>query len=154
MLQEAKRTATSAIRDIPVSSAPPRFRVLVVEDEAVSAVYFEDILSGFGCEVVATADTASRAMAAAEEHRPDLVLTDVRLRQGDGIEAATTIRERLGIPFILATAYSDAHTQQRVAAARPLDFLEKPVGVSAIQRTLEGRSAHPLTTVRSCMHGR
>ena len=141
MSQEAKRTAPSVLRGIPVLSAPPRFRVLVVEDEAVSAVYFEDILSGFGCEVVATADTAPRAVAAAEEHRPDLVLTDVRLREGDGIEAATSIRDRLGIPFILATAYSDAHTRQRIAAARPLDYLEKPVGVSAIQRTLEKAEA-------------
>ena len=69
------------------------------------------------------------------------MLTDVRLREGDGIEPATTIRDRLGIPFILATAYSDAHTRQRIAAARPLDYLEKPVGVSAIQRTLEKAEA-------------
>jgi CheY-like chemotaxis protein len=115
--------------------------VLVVEDEAVSAIYFEDILSGFGCEVVATADTAPRAIAAAEEHRPDLVLTDVRLREGDGIEAATAIRDRLGIPFILATAYSDAHTRERIAAARPLEYLDKPVRLSMIQRTLEKAEA-------------
>ncbi|MDQ3922179.1 MAG: hypothetical protein M3248_07535 [Actinomycetota bacterium] len=64
MPRDAGRTARSATRDIPVSSAPPRFRILVVEDEAISAVYFEDILSGFGCEVVAIADTAPKAMAA------------------------------------------------------------------------------------------
>ncbi len=152
MSRGAGRTATSAIRDIPVPSAPPRFRVLVVEDEAVSAVYFEDLLSGFGCEVVATADTAPRAIAAAEEHRPDLVLSDVRLREGDGIEAATAIRDRLGIPFILATAYSDAHTRERIAAARPLEYLDKPVGLSVIQRTLE--KAEALITHASPTSGR
>ena len=152
MSRGAGRTATSAIRDIPVPSAPPRFRVLVVEDEAVSAVYFEDLLSGFGCEVVVTADTAPRAIAAAEEHRPDLVLSDVRLREGDGIEAATAIRDRLGIPFILATAYSDVHTRERIAAARPLEYLDKPVGLSVIQRTLE--KAEALITHASPTSGR
>ena len=141
MSRKAGRAAAGAAKDIPVSSAPPRFQVLVVEDEAVSAIYFEDILSGFGCEVVATADTAPKAMAAAEEHRPDLVLIDVRLREGDGIEVAMAIRDRLGIPFILATACSDAHTRERIAAARPLEYLDKPVRLSVIQRTLERAEA-------------
>ena len=120
---------------------PPRLRVLVVEDEAVSAMYLDDLLSGLGCEVVATADTAPAAVAAAEAHRPDVVFMDVRLREGDGIEAAAAIRDRFGIPFVLATAYADEETHRRIAAAEPLAYLVKPVALGAIQRILETAEA-------------
>jgi CheY-like chemotaxis protein len=120
---------------------PPRLRVLVVEDEAVSAMYLDDLLSGLGCEVVATADTAATAIAAAEAHRPDVVFMDVRLREGDGIEAAAAIRDRFGIPFVLATAYADEETHRRIAAAEPLAYLVKPVALGAIQRILETAEA-------------
>ena len=134
--------AASASLDLALEDRlPPRLRVLVVEDEAVSAMYLDDLLSGLGCEVVATADTAREAVAAAAAHRPDVVFMDVRLREGNGIEAATAIRDRFGTPFVLATAYADEEMRRRIAEAGPLAYLVKPVALAAIQRILETAEA-------------
>ena len=131
--------------DAGQGSAPqPPFRILVVEDEALSALYLCDVLFGFGHDVVGTADTAPAAVAAAAKHRPDLVLMDINLAGGsDGIEAATEIRNRLGIPSIFVTAYSDQTTRERARTAQPLDYLIKPVGVVAIRQALQ-RAAEKL----------
>src|ERR671932_773775 len=64
-----------------------------------------------------------------------------RLRDGNGIEAATAIRDRFGIPFVLATAYADEEIQRRIAAVDPLASLVKPVALGAIQRILETAEA-------------
>ena len=131
--------------DAGQGSAPqPPFRILVVEDEALSALYLCDVLFGFGHDVVGTADTAPAAVAAAAKHRPDLVLMDIHLAGGsDGIEAATEIRNRLGIPSIFVTAYSDRTTRERARTAQPLDYLVKPIGVAAIGQALR-RAAETL----------
>ena len=121
-------------------AAPRRsLRILIVEDEAISALCFEEAAQGLGHVVVETADTGKRAVAAAEQHRPDLVLMDVRLRDGtDGIEAANAIRERWGIPSIFVTANSDPVTLARTKTARPLiDPLIKPVSPTLIRCALD-----------------
>ena len=55
--------------------------------------------------------SGEEAVKKAGELQPDLVLMDIRLEgEMDGIEAAEEIRERLGIPVIYLTAYSDSST--------------------------------------------
>ncbi len=116
---------------------PAGIRILVVDDEVFTRLYFRDLLSELGHMVVETAESASCAVAAARRHRPDLVLMDVRLPgERDGIDAAAEIRSRLGIPSIFLTAHSDARTRDRAAAARPLDFLVKPFSPDKIAGAL------------------
>ena len=132
--------AEGARADVEPDAAPRKsLRILIVEDEAISALCFEEAAQGLGHEVVETADTGKRAIAAAEQHRPDLVLMDVRLRDGtDGIEAANTIRESWDIPSIFVTANSDPVTIARTKAARPLiDPLIKPVSPTLIRYALD-----------------
>lgn len=106
---------------------PRGLRILVVEDEAVPALDLEIQLQRMGHEVVAVADRASEAIAAAGLHGPDVVLMDIRLADGsDGVEAAVSIRGLHDIPSIFLTAHSDPGTKQRAAAARPAGFLVKP----------------------------
>lgn len=103
-------------------------RVLIVEDEAITAMHIEDMVLDLGHVVVGTADTEARAIAAASAHRPDLVLMDIRLaKKSDGIAAAMEIRRQQDIPAIFMSAHSDPVTRQRAAAANPLGYLVKPV---------------------------
>ena len=119
-------------------------RILIVEDEAFTRAYFRDLLSELGHRVVATAETASSAVAAAREHRPDLVLMDIRLSgEGDRIEAAVEIRDHLGIPLIFLTAHGDPDTRKRAEAAGALEYLVKPVRVWALQEALERAAKKP-----------
>jgi CheY-like chemotaxis protein len=68
-------------------------RVLVVDDHAASRALLQAVLGGAGYEVVLAndADTAVRAFG---EHRPDLVITDVFMRGGDGVQLIREIRRQ------------------------------------------------------------
>lgn len=116
------------------TGAPPRGRVLVVEDEYFVALDAENALDSAGFEVVGVAATAEEAVEIARAERPDLVLMDIRLAGArDGIDAAAEIRGSLGIPSLFATAHSDAATRARgEGAAAPLGWLTKPYAPSEL----------------------
>ena len=110
----------------------------MVEDEAVTALDLEDVLLSLGHQVVGTVDSAPAAVSAATRLRPDLVLMDIRLAGGtDGVDAAVTIRNRLGIPSIFLTAQTDFATRQRSLTARPLGWLDKPFKARNLRDLLE-----------------
>jgi two-component system, response regulator PdtaR len=119
-----------------------RFRVLVVEDDAIAAMDLEETLEKLGYAVCGLAATASQAVRTAEAERPDLVLMDIRLADGsNGIDAAAEIRERLGIPSLSVTAHDDPATLRRADAARPLGYVRKPYSdadiYTALRRALQ-----------------
>ncbi|HEX3348813.1 MAG TPA: response regulator [Acetobacteraceae bacterium] len=101
--------------------------MLIVEDEYFVATAAEAALVDAGYHVVDMAATADEAVALAERLRPDIVLMDIRLRaERDGIDAASAIRERFGIPTLFATAHGDSNTRRLGEAARPIGWLFKP----------------------------
>jgi CheY-like chemotaxis protein len=103
-------------------------RILIVEDEVITAIELESYLEDLGHIVVGIAGTAPDALAAAEQHRPDLILMDIRLAQGgDGVEVATELRRRYDLPSVFLTAHADGATRERADAARPVGYLSKPV---------------------------
>jgi DNA-binding response OmpR family regulator len=80
-------------------------RILIVEDEPLTAFDNENFLGDAGYEVVATVDDLDEALRVLEREVVHLILSDVRLR-GDrtGIELATTAKER-GVPTLFATGH-------------------------------------------------
>ncbi|MDX2235914.1 MAG: response regulator [Hyphomonadaceae bacterium] len=83
-------------------------RVLIIEDETLIAMDLSDIVTTLGHSVVATADTASRAVAAAQAHKPDLVLADIQLADGSsGVDAVHAILSQISVPVIFITAFPD-----------------------------------------------
>ena len=115
------------------------FRVLIVEDEAITAMDLESLLVRLGYQVVDVAHSAAAAVLAAGAYRPDLVLMDVHLAHDtDGVAAAVEIRNGFGIPSIFTTADSDTETRERAEAAQPLGYLVKPIRPVSIQRVLAG----------------
>jgi DNA-binding NtrC family response regulator len=136
----------------------PRTRLLVVEDEAVVALDIEARLRTLGYDVVAAVDGARErrrvgergekhdgdvdgareAVDAAQALRPDLVLMDIRLRDGtDGIDAAHEIRSSMDVPVVFLTAFSDPATLARAKAASPHGYILKPVEDSDLRTTIE-----------------
>ncbi|HTI87588.1 MAG TPA: response regulator [Alphaproteobacteria bacterium] len=105
---------------------PPR--ILVVEDETWIAIELQRALTDGGYEVVGLAADADSAVRLAGERRPVLVLMDIHLAgRGDGIEAASRIRERFGIRSIFLSGHLDTATRRRIEATQPLAMLDKPV---------------------------
>src|SRR5262245_31729852 len=104
-----------------------RARIMIVEDERITAEDIHDILSQLGYTVTAVVSTGADAIREAERSQPDLVMMDIRIKgEMDGIEAAREIRERFGIPAIYLTAHADRETLDRAKHADPLGYLVKP----------------------------
>jgi CheY-like chemotaxis protein len=102
-------------------------QLLIVEDEFILAMDMEERLAEMGYSVVGTAHTGAAAIAAAEQHQPDLILMDIHLAGGmDGIAAAREIRRNHDIPVLFLTAYADEETRQRAQAVQSYAFLSKP----------------------------
>ncbi|MEM9531518.1 MAG: sigma-54 dependent transcriptional regulator [Pseudomonadota bacterium] len=119
-------------------------RVLVVEDEPSQRQLVADILTDVGCEV-RTASNQLKGFDLCAEWKPDLVISDWKLEQGDGLTLLKSLREDgLGASFIMVTAYgSIAHAVEAVQAGAD-DYLSKPFErqalLLAVERTLRTRS--------------
>lgn len=102
-------------------------RILIVEDEAITAMDLAAELQQLGFEVCGTEDTAAGAVDAVGRVSPSLVLMDIRLGDdGDGIDAARRISERHDAPVIFLTAHSDESTLSRALAVSPYGYIVKP----------------------------
>jgi CheY-like chemotaxis protein len=114
-------------------------RILIVEDEMFVAMDIEAAVIKAGHKVIGFAGTAERAVALADEMRPDLVLMDIRLPgDRDGVDAAIEIRQRFDIPSLLISAYADAETRARAEPARALGFIAKPFDHALLALALNG----------------
>src|SRR3546814_14077289 len=100
--------------------------VLIVEDEALVALFLEDTLDTLGYRCCGVADNAEEAVSLAQARRPALALVDVGLRgDRDGIALAADLTE-LGLAVVFLTGASDLETRRRAAAALPSSILSKP----------------------------
>ena len=121
-------------------------RILVVEDEFAVAMELEDRLENLGYEVVAHELRGREAIKRAEETQPDLVLMDIRLDgRMDGIEAAQAIRNKLHVPVVFVTAYSDDDTLKRAKETAPFGYVIKPFEERELYASIEvALSTHAL----------
>ncbi|MBN2003887.1 MAG: GAF domain-containing protein [Anaerolineae bacterium] len=121
-----------------MSTEASRQRILVVEDEVLVSYSLQRLLEILGYAVVATVTTGEDAVVEADQLRPDLILMDIRLAGPmNGIMAAAQIRERLDIPVIYLTGYSDEDTLQRAKLTAPSGYLLKPIEGGELHRTIE-----------------
>lgn len=101
--------------------------VLVVEDESIVSKDIQHSLKKLGYNVVGAAATGEKAVELAEETKPDIVLMDIMLK-GDmnGIQAAESIRNLVGVPVIYLTAYADEGTLAKAKVTEPYGYIIKP----------------------------
>jgi PAS domain S-box-containing protein len=113
-------------------------RILVVEDEGLTALAIEEYVKECGHEVVQIVATGEDAVRKAIELEVDLVLMDIKLQgELDGLEAANLINSSRHIPVIFVTAYSDDKTLARAKLSEPYSFLIKPINAKAIKAAIE-----------------
>ncbi|HVP96089.1 response regulator [Methanoregula sp.] len=120
-------------------------KILIVEDEVITAKILEDLLISLGYNVVARVKTGENAVKTAGKHRPDFVLMDIVLEGTmDGIDAAAEIKKRFGIPVIYLTAFSDDATISRAKETDPYGYLVKPFVKETIHSTIQIAAAKKL----------
>jgi CheY-like chemotaxis protein len=111
--------------------------VLIVEDDPIIALDFEDTILGFGVTSVRTAGNVARALEMIAERAPDFALLDVGLIREKSFAIAERL-EVLKIPFVFVTGYG---ADVRLPAAfRDRPRLPKPCSSDALLALLRRRS--------------
>jgi diguanylate cyclase (GGDEF)-like protein/PAS domain S-box-containing protein len=121
-------------------------RVLITEDERITALDLQFALEELGFEVVGNVATGEESIQAAREFLPDLILMDIHLKtEMLGTEAADCIVSELDIPVIFLSAYSDRSVIEEAGQTKPYGYLIKPYETreldAAIQVALAKHSA-------------
>jgi len=107
---------------------PPRaLRILIGEDESVTALGLEQDLRSLGHTVVGVAADGVTAVSMARTLGPDLVLLDVKMPHLGGLEAAERIHTERPVPIIIVTAFSDEEMLTEAAKIPVFHYLVKPV---------------------------
>ncbi len=115
-----------------------RLRLMIVENDRVTARDLEATLRRRGFVVSGIAYSAEQALDLLKEQKPDLVLLDIQLdHDEDGIALAQTLREEHGIPAIFITGYSEEVILNRARRAKPAAFLRKPFSDAELAICLE-----------------
>ena len=113
-------------------------RILLVEDDVVSAMDIESKLKELGYQVVSICTTGEEAVHRALDLHPDLILMDIYLNgKMDGIEAAQEIRAHESIAMIYVTASNDDVTLQRAKITEPYGYIQKPVSSRELHIAVE-----------------
>jgi len=100
--------------------------VVVAEDEVLIRMDLAEMLTDEGYDVVGQAGDGATAVALAEQHRPDLVILDVKMPVLDGIAAAEQIAGQRIAPVVILTAFSQRELVERARDAGAMAYLVKP----------------------------
>jgi response regulator NasT len=108
-------------------------RIAVADDEPEMRDFFEKVLPRFGHQVVAVAENGVQLVEHCRHLKPDLVITDIKMPELDGIEAASQICGERPVPVILVSAYHDPALIARAEADHVMAYLVKPIGLVDLQ---------------------
>lgn len=111
-----------------------RLKVLVVEDEKLTARCICEELKDLNVDPLEPVSTGEKAVAVALEEEPDFILMDIRLAGAmDGIEAAEKIHEKNKIPIIFMSGFATEYITDKAKEVEYLEFFEKPVTVENLK---------------------
>ena len=137
--------------DTAASSGP--IRILLAEDDDNARSLLVDLLAALGHTVVAHVSGGREAIARASEVKPDVVLLDVHMPGGSGLEAAEEIRR--SVPGAAVVLFSGDQTitlsEHDITATSAIAFLPKPTPPKMLDSTirLAAMRAKELLTARS-----
>lgn len=117
-------------------------RILIVEDEPLTAFDNENALGDAGYEIVATVDDLDEALEVLDREKVDLVLSDVRLRrQQTGIELAREAKAR-GVPTLFATGHAYPGAAEIAVGCLMKPYTERQLckAIECVDRHLQGEA--------------
>lgn len=114
-----------------------RARVLICEDEGLTALRLQATLKRLGYEVVGEARDGDEAVTSARRLGPDAILMDVRMPKRDGISATEQIMSERPTAIVMITAYSERELVDAALRAGASGYLVKPVSDEQIEPALQ-----------------
>ena len=120
-------------------------RILIADDHEIVRIGLRALLEPSGFKVIAEASDGTEAYAEAQKHRPDLVILDVRMPNGDGLSCLTRLKLDLPeIPVLMFTAYDNPTYIARAAAIGAAGYVLKDAGqqevLIAVRTAAKGES--------------
>lgn len=112
-------------------------RIVLAEDEALIRLDLAEMLGELGHRVVGQAGNGEEAVALVTEHRPDLVILDIKMPVLDGLGAAEAIGKDRIAPVIMLTAFSQTELVERARDAGVMAYVVKPFTASDIAPAIE-----------------
>lgn len=110
-----------------------RLKIVIADDEEDIRQGFRRLLCKLGCEVVGEASDGRELVEICLNTNPDLVITDIRMPEMSGIEAAQKIAETRAIPVIVVSSYECPEGEDCTSVA---DFLLKPVSLMDLEAAI------------------
>jgi len=102
-------------------------RIVVADDEPDMREYFRRALPRLGHEVVGVAANGRELIEVCQATRPHLVITDIKMPELDGIDAAVQLYRERPVAVLLVSAHHDADLVERAVADHILGYLVKPI---------------------------
>ena len=130
-------TFVSEMTDVSADRVPDD--VLIVEDDVIIALDFEETILGFGVKTIRTAGNVSRALEMIADRAPDFALLDVGLVREKSFAVAERLDE-LQIPFAFVTGYGADVRLPAVFARTPR--LPKPCAAHALAAVVKRSSVY------------
>jgi DNA-binding NarL/FixJ family response regulator len=112
-------------------------KILVVEDEAIHAMYLRIMLTNSGFDIVGVAASGDDVFKCMETNIPDIVLMDINLRDSiDGIEITNILRRKYSFPVIFISGFNDAATLERINKINSTWVMSKPLNENELKELL------------------
>jgi len=111
-------------------------RIAIADDEEELLADLEETLREFGHEVVVQAKNGQELVAGCRKTAPDLVITDIKMPDMDGLEAAAQICQEKPLPFVILSAYHDPIFVERAIKEHVLAYLVKPLSDQSLKTSI------------------
>jgi len=113
-------------------------KILIVEDDEVTAMHLKMALKKLDYEVVSIAENTIQARNKIKIYEPDAILLDISLQENtDGINLATYIRSKHNIPFIYLTSHSETEILDEAKVTEPYGYIVKPFDPKSLHSTIQ-----------------
>jgi AmiR/NasT family two-component response regulator len=111
-------------------------RIIVADDDHRMREFYQEVLSRLGYVVVGVAADGRELVEACLEADADLVVTDIRMPELDGIQAAHIVSEHMDLPFLFVSAYYDDALVDEASKVFSYGYLVKPIKQQDLATTI------------------
>ena len=119
-----------------IDNATEAPRILVVDDEPAICQLLTEALRGDGLDV-RSVTSGAEAIEEARKNRPDLVVTDLRLGDTNGLDVIDRLRDELGdLPAVIITGHGTPEILSEASRRRPVELLNKPLDLPRLQKVI------------------
>jgi two-component system, response regulator PdtaR len=115
-----------------------QIKIMIVEDEAITAMYLLMRLKRLSYEVLKPIGSGENAIQIAQKESPNIILMDIGLAgKLDGIQTAREIQSFCDAHFIFMSGYQDEDMRDDVKSIKSSSYLTKPIGIKDIVNIIE-----------------